>query len=118
LSKRLCQEQNQQIQNQIAEVGYDGKVAKNGVILVETEISCWKFKLSDNVIVLYFTTHTVYRGVRTARMEFERSATWEEKLQRILQKIDKTDRKFYLEVGSPKVQQMVGKLQLNFVKNK
>lgn len=51
-------------------------------------------------------------------MEFERSATWEEKLQRILQKIDKTDRKFYLEVGSPKVQQMVGKLQLNFVKNK
>ena len=32
LSKRLRQEQNQQIQKQIIAAGYNGKVTKNGVI--------------------------------------------------------------------------------------
>lgn len=114
LSKRLRQEQSQQIQNQIAAAGYDGKVVKNGVVLVETGISCWKFELSDNIIELRFTTHTLYRGVRTVRMEFEQSATWEEKLQQILQKIDKTDRKFQFGVGSPKVQQIVEQIAVKF----
>lgn len=114
LGKRLRQEQNQQIQNRIAEAGYDGKVARNGTILVETGISCWKFELSESIIVLRFTTHTLYRGVRTVRMEFERSATWEEKLQRILQEIDKTDRKFQFGVGSPKVQRIVEQIAIKF----
>lgn len=114
LGKRLRQEQNQQIQNQIVEAGYNGKVTKNGVVWVETGISCWKFELSKNVIVLHFTTHTLYRGVRTVHMKFEQSATWEEKLQRILQEIDKTDKKFQFGVGSPKVQRIVEQIAVKF----
>lgn len=114
LSKRLRQEQNQQILNQIAAAGYDGKITKNGVVLVETGVSCWKFELSENIIVLRFTTHTLYRGVRTMRMEFERNATWEQKLQQILQKIDKIDKKFQLGVGSPKVQRIVEQIAVKF----
>ncbi|MFG6369961.1 MAG: hypothetical protein K1W16_16385 [Lachnospiraceae bacterium] len=114
LSKRLQQEQNQQIQKQMKEAGYDGKVAKDGVVFVETGISCWKFKLSENVIVLHYTTKSLYRGVRTLCLEFEQSATWEEKLHQILQKISETDEKFQFGVGSLKVQQMIEQIAVKF----
>ncbi len=96
------------------EAGYDGKVAKDGVVFVETGISCWKFKLSENVIVLHYTTKSLYRGVRTLCLEFEQSATWEEKLHQILQKISETDEKFQFGVGSLKVQQMIEQIAVKF----
>ncbi len=125
LSKRLRQEQNQQIQKQIIAAGYNGKVTKNGVILIKTKISCWKFELSENVVILRFITHCLYRGVRIISLEFDQSATWEEKLQQILQKINDIDRKFQLGVGSSEVQQMIEQIatkvcppyNYNFVKN-